>query len=203
MIRNIIFDIGNVLMEYRWLYPFEEFGLSDREAKRVARQMMDDTWRKLDLGVIDQEEAKREFREKYPEDADACDYFIDHMAVIRVDRPKIWEKLPALREAGFRLYYLSNYPKQLFADHMGTAAFMEEMDGGVVSYQIHICKPDRRIYEHLMEKYALRAEECLFFDDRTENTEAARMLGMSAVTVESREQLLREMERLLEETENL
>ena len=197
MIRNIIFDIGNVLMEYDWLLPFKNFGLSHEESMRLYLLMNDEIWRKMDLGLLDEDGAKKEYRAKYPADADAMDYFIDHMEIIRVDRPAVWEKLPKLREKGYRLYYLSNYPEQLFAVHMGDAAFMREMDGGVVSYEVHLGKPDAKIYEHLLEKYDLKAEESLFFDDRPENTEAAERLGMRGTVIASQAQLLAELEKLI------
>ena len=67
----------------------------------------------------------------------------------------------------------------------------------MVSYMIHKAKPDEAIYRALVEKYGLRIEECLFFDDRSENIEAARKLGMQAVQVTSREMLKKAILELL------
>lgn len=104
-----------------------------------------------------------------------------------------------LKEKGFGLYLLSNYSEELFTVHTAGLPFLELVDGGVISYQIHQIKPNPPIYEYLLQKYQLKAEDCLFFDDRPENTEAARKLGMQAVTVAdgSEELLLRELEKLL------
>ena len=73
--------------------------------------------------------------------------------------------------------------------HTKGAKFLNVLDGGVVSYQVHVLKPDREIYEILLEKYSLKAEECLFFDDRMDNVEGAKKVGIQAIQVTSREML--------------
>ena len=74
---------------------------------------------------------------------------------------------------------------------------MNDIDGKVVSYQIHAIKPEPEIYLYLLEKYNLKAEECLFFDDRAQKVEGAEKLGIQAIRVESQQQLLGELEKLL------
>lgn len=76
---------------------------------------------------------------------------------------------------------------------------MQEIDGMVVSYQVHITKPDNRIYRHLLDKYDLNPEECIFFDDRVENTEAAKKMGIESVTITSKDQLLELLEDIISE----
>lgn len=74
---------------------------------------------------------------------------------------------------------------------------MNDIDGKVVSYQIHEIKPNSKIYLYLLDKYNLKADQCLFFDDREQNVEGAEKLGIHAIRVESKEQLLGELEKLL------
>ena len=71
---------------------------------------------------------------------------------------------------------------------------------GVVSYQIHKIKPDPDIYRYLLQKYSLKAEECIFFDDRNDNTVAAQKLGIQAVTVESKDVLMKNIDMLLNQS---
>ena len=73
---------------------------------------------------------------------------------------------------------------------------MRDLDGAVVSYQIHETKPDAAIYENLLEKYQLNPTECLFFDDRTENVEGAVNVGIAAKRVIGQEQLLEMLAKL-------
>lgn len=115
---------------------------------------------------------------------------------MRVDLPQVWERVAALHKK-YRLYLLSNYSKILFEKHTSGAAFLEEMDGGIISYQVNHVKPDADIYEALLDKYGLTAGECLFFDDRAENVEAAVKLGILGFQVESTEKLIEKLDELL------
>ena len=72
---------------------------------------------------------------------------------------------------------------------------LDFFDGIVVSSDIHIVKPDIRIYEYLLETYHLKAEECLFIDDRADNIEGAQRVGMQA------EQFFGDFERIKEKYE--
>ena len=101
--------------------------------------------------------------------------------------PEVWEKIHILKEKGYRIYLLSNYSKYLFEMHTKDAAFMDDLDGRLVSYEVHQVKPDRDIYETLIKRYDLDPKECLFLDDRKENTDTAESLGIKSVTIESRQ----------------
>ena len=74
---------------------------------------------------------------------------------------------------------------------------MKDVDGAVVSYQIHITKPDARIYETLIRRYGLEKNSCLFFDDRQENIDGAIACGIDAKRVYSQESLLQDLSAIL------
>ena len=71
------------------------------------------------------------------------------------------------------------------------------MDGVIVSYQYKVMKPDRSIYEILLNKYKLKAEECVFIDDRVENVEGAKKIGFYGIHFQSFEQASAELNELL------
>ena len=199
MIKNIVFDVGDVLLSYRWRQQLMDYGLSEELAEKVGNLMFDDElWHELDLNNMSQAEIIRQYKEKYPEYAKVMEWFITHGEFMHVKREEVWKRLHDLKEKGYGIYILSNYSEDLFTKHTKDASFIDDADGMVVSYQIHITKPDAGIYEELFHRYSLKAEECIFFDDRAENTAAARNLGMQAVTITSQEQLLGEMLKLLE-----
>ena len=75
---------------------------------------------------------------------------------------------------------------------------MADLDGKVVSYEIHQVKPDEAIYLELLNRFGLKAEECVFFDDREENTDTAQRLGIKSYTVLSREHLNKMLDDILE-----
>ena len=198
--KNIIFDVGSVLIGYRWRDMCLEAGWEEEKAEKIGRGFFDSPlWPDFDAGLITMEELIGSVAEMYPELREDARWFITSGKKMVVERPRVWERAINLKRKGFKLYLLSNYSEELFRLHTAGFPFLDFVDGSVISYQIKKIKPDPAIYQHLMQKYRLKPEDCLFFDDKPENTEAARRLGMAAVTVEegSEELLVRELERLL------
>ncbi|MEI3412907.1 MAG: HAD family phosphatase [Blautia sp.] len=202
MTRNLIFDVGDVLLEYRWFEMLtEDYGLSEAEAKRIGGEMFDrEIWEMgLDGGRLTTDEAIARYKERYPKDGKVIDWFLKNGRLMVINRTEIWEKIAALKKQGYGIYILSNYSEELFHMHTEGAAFLDILDGGIVSYQVHELKPDRRIYELLLEKYDLKASECLFFDDRLQNVEGARKVGIEAIQVTSRQMLNEKLEQMLQD----
>lgn len=198
MIRNIIFDIGEVLLGYRWQYILELSGLSEEEGYRVGGEIFNDQiWYNLDAGNIMLTEAREQYRIKYPDDADNIAFFLSHPELMPIARPRVWEYLPKLKDKGYKLYVLSNYGKELFEMHTDQAGFWPLIDGAVISYEVHLCKPDLAIYKALLDKYSLDPSECIFFDDRPENVEAAIKSGINSVQVKGEDKVISELEKLL------
>ena len=177
-----------------------DYGLDESEAYRVGRELFDDPdglWHEFDLGVKSQEEIIQEFEQKHPKDAEVIRWFISHGEYMHVARPAIWKLVHQLKEAGYHLYILSNYPEILFKKHTQYADFMDDMEGMVVSYMLHVGKPERIVYQTLCDRYGLNKEECLFFDDRAENVQGAIDFGMRAKRVLSAKGLAVDLEELL------
>ena len=89
-----------------------------------------------------------------------------------------------MRESGKNIYVLSNASRR-FYEYFPRFYDMDFFDGVVVSCDLHIIKPDRRIYEYILGKYGLKADECLFIDDREENVRGAEKVGINAVRFEN------------------
>lgn len=197
MIKNIIFDVGDVLIEYRWKDMLLEHGIEEERAEAIGSRMFgDDVWAELDAGNVSVQDAIEVYEKQYKEYATDIRWFLEHAELMKVDRPEVWKRVKQLKEAGYKIYLLSNYSEELFEKHTKGADFHNHLDGGIVSYQIHKLKPDPEIYQSLLEKYELDPTECLFFDDRAENTKAAEELGIKAVTVISQQQLLAELDHM-------
>ena len=182
MIKNLIFDVGGVLFDYRWKEMFMDYG-------------PDRTWDIFDLGIKSDEEIADIFCKKYPGDEDVIRWFIRHGEYMQVPRPKVWKKVHELKQKGYKIYILSNYPESLFKKHTEYADFMDDIDGLMVSYMIHKAKPAEDIYKALCDKYGLDRSESIFFDDRSENVEGAIKFGMKSVKILSEQVLLDELDR--------
>ena len=198
MIKNLIFDVGGVLFDYRWKEMFMDYGLDEDNAIRVGTQMFNDpdrTWDIFDLGIKSDEEITDIFCKKYPGDEDVIRWFIRHGEYMQVPRPKVWKKVHELKQKGYKIYILSIYPESLFKKHTEYADFMDDIDGLMVSYMIHKAKPAEDIYKALCDKYGLDRSESIFFDDRSENVEGAIKFGMKSVKILSEQVLLDELDR--------
>ncbi len=196
-IKNIIFDVGDVLIGYRWREMMAEYGLTPEDGEKIGQAMFsDELWHIFDLGTMSQKEIIESYKQKYPEYAETIEWFICHGAEMPTNRPEVWKRIHELKEKGYHLYILSNYPEKLFQLHTDPRPFIKDMDGIVVSYQMHLAKPDAGIYTYLTEKYGLNPAECLFFDDREENVEAAKKQGWESIQVISEEQLVKELGKL-------
>ena len=203
MIKNLIFDVGNVLLEYRWVEALADTGLDMETAKKVFNEMfLNPLWVEADAGTKQQDELIVEFGKMFPSYAGNIKEFIMHGERMHLPRPEVWEKIHRLKEKGYAIYLLSNYSKFLFDIHTKGASFMDDIDGKVVSYEIHQVKPDRGIYETLLNRFSLNPEECIFFDDRKENTETAKELGIKTCTIESRDHINKVLSDLIEEKDH-
>lgn len=198
MIKNLIFDVGNVLIEYRWSQMLLDYGLSKEEAAVAGPLFFEhETWKELDLGNMPVEDVIVLYEKQLPEYAGLIRWFLTHLELMPVPRPDVWEKVHALKEKGYKIYLLSNYNEDFFRVHTEGASFLKDIDGKVVSYEIHKIKPYPEIYQYLLDKYELNAQECVFFDDRPENTKTAEELGMKTYTITSKEYLLDVLDEFL------
>ena len=94
-----------------------------------------------------------------------------------------------LKNLGYHVYLLSNYPYNLYKIHWPSFEFYSLVDGYVVSAAEKLKKPNPAIYKLLCNRYQLKPKECLFIDDRQDNVEAAIQVGMKAVLFEGYESL--------------
>ncbi|MGN0413676.1 MAG: HAD family hydrolase [Lachnospiraceae bacterium] len=196
--KHIIFDIGSVLIGYRWQdMLMVDHGMPEESAWKIGRTVFNSPyWSQYDAGLITTAEMVEYAIKDIPELAEDVKWFFEHAELMRVKRPLIWEEMKLLRKKGYKMYLLSNYSGELLNIHLKDTGIEELVDGEVISYQIHHVKPEPEIYQYLLDKYDLKAEDCLFFDDREDNVEAARKLGFSGIVVTSEEQLLEELQKL-------
>ena len=100
-VKNIIFDVGDVLLSYRWKYMLMDYGFTEEEAVRIGTEMFDDPeglWGLLDLGTVSQQEIIERYCKKYPKDEKVIRWFIGHGEYMPVARPKVWELVHKLKE---------------------------------------------------------------------------------------------------------
>ncbi len=185
MIKNIVFDVGKVLIGWSPEVSMEMIGFSEEEKQAVMHALFRDRsiWNEEDRGVLTREEMSDFLVSKAPELEDLIRRFYEN-AVISVtpkDYSRTW--ITDLRNAGLKVYVLSNFGEyaQKRAVELGAINFMDLLDGYIYSYMIHEVKPDRAIFDALVKKYDLDPGECLFIDDVEDNVRGARAAGMQGL----------------------
>lgn len=198
MIKNIVFDIGMVLIDFHWDKTMRELGIPEEAIEHLGKHMIHHSlWSHLDKNDIPESEIIDEFKKISPEYSGYIDIFFRNMEGVVTDYPKSAEWLKKLKERGYNIYLLSNYPERMFKMHSVNYSFMPYVDGKVVSYECKLTKPDRKIYELLCDRYDIKPEESVFLDDRQENIDAAKQMGFEGIVVENQDDAIIELDKIL------
>jgi len=198
MIRNIVFDIGNVLAEFSWREHLARFGFTGEKAERIGKVMMlNPTWNELDRGVWSREKLLQSFIKEAPDLEQEIRLVFSDLSTIVRKFPKSDSWVQSLKDRGYHVYYLSNYSSHVRKDTEKELTFMKLMDGGIMSYEVQLIKPDLAIYQTLMERYDLQPEECVFLDDTKANIDGALRAGMQGILVKTQEQAMQDLDELL------
>lgn len=198
MIKNIIFDLGNVLINFQPEKYLQSTGLNQNDVDFVLKEIyLSDEWIELDRGTINREEALSAICGRNPERAELLMAHSDFMKVLTPIECNATQ-LEGLRNKGYKLYYLTNYHDELFEICYNNYDFFRHFEGGVVSARIKYIKPQPEIYETLMNNYELSPGESLFIDDSVLNTRAAEKLGIQALHLSKPEELKSHLEKILE-----
>ncbi len=201
MIHNIIFDIGNVLASFRWKDLFKDLGFAGEKFDRIAAATVlhPTMWNEFDRSLMPDEEIIARCIERAPEYEQEIRLLFSKTELLVEEYTYSYDWIKSLKEQGYSVYLLSNYGKTSFEaarDH-GRLSFLPLVDGGVISYEVKIVKPEPGIYEALLAKYRLKAEESVFLDDRAENITAAEQLGFHGIVVESYQQAAEALNQIL------
>lgn len=180
-IRNVIFDMGNVLMTFDGPRFAGLFTDTPEDADLLDGALFGTTmWSLLDSGTISHETMRRYALAHLPErlhlNLNECfDHWPEHSEPIAATN----ELGIRLKREGYGIYVLSNANARIM-DQLGHAPVTPYLDGCVVSAKERIMKPDPAIFRLLCLRYRLDPAECLFVDDNADNCEGARVAGLRA-----------------------
>ena len=156
-------------------------------------------WNEMDRGIWSEEEVLERFIARAPEREKEIRVAFDRVGCCTERKEYAIPWIENLKARGYRVLFLSNYSEHVRKRSTHALHFLPYLDGGVFSYQVHRIKPEPEIYRILLEKYELKAEECVFVDDNGKNIQAARELGFRTVHFENYEQAHEALEALLRE----
>ena len=182
MIKNVIFDMGNVLVDFCWEEDFHNKGLEGEVFERVANATTrNDDWNEFDLANLTHEEIIEKFIENDPELADEIRLATSTVGGMIRKKPYAEELIIRLRNAGYGVYLLSNFSNQAFTEAAEELSFIPLTDGAIFSCDYHEIKPYPEIYNRLLSTYGLNAPECVFLDDKPENIDGAERCGIRGI----------------------
>lgn len=182
MIRNLVFDMGNVLVFYDSRRASRRFSKDEAEMEAVNTSVfVSPEWLMLDMGVISEEEALRRMQARLPEGhgREAAKLCLEHWHEYCMwPVPGMEELVGSLKEQGFKLYLCSNASLRMLDCYLDVIPGIRLFDGVLFSAEVKCMKPQKEMYLHLFERFGLRPEECFFVDDMPLNIEGARACGM-------------------------
>lgn len=186
MIKNIVFDIGRVLLDYQPMNYLESLGIEQKDSIHLNEVVFkNDLWLQLDRGTITKEEAIQKYCTISPLHTEKIHQIMNTWPDMLTLIEGTSELLRELLAKGYNVYLLSNFQEDGFIQVYNKFTFLQEVKGKVISYEAKLLKPEKEIYIHLLEKYNLIPEETAFIDDLKENVEAAIALGIQGIVFEN------------------
>lgn len=181
MIKNIVFDMGNVVIRFDPAAFIDRFGVSAEERELLLREVFrSPEWVMMDRGTLTDEQCADILCPRLPEHLRG----IARKLIAFWDRPileteGICPLIEELKGLGYGIYLLSNASCRQ-PDYWQRVPASRFFDGTLISYSVKLVKPMPEIYEKFFETFSLRREECFFIDDSPANVEAALYVGMPA-----------------------
>lgn len=182
IIKNIVFDFGGVLLDWNPRYLYRDFFKNEEEMEFFLSHVCTQDWNEqMDAGRPFKE-AVEELQTEWPQFESAIlMYWKEWPRMVRGHFPQSVKLLHELKNKGYRIYGLTNWSAETLKLMIPLYDFFEELDGMVVSGEEKVLKPHPRIYQILLSRYNLQAEETVFLDDNQANVIGASAAGISGI----------------------
>ena len=198
MIKNLVFDFGNVLIEWNPAKILATFVEEDR--KRIKAAIFDSGfWAQTDTGQLTLEVAIQAAQTLLDSSYSATVEAIFTHWYETVDvYYQLQEKIFEWAQLGYGIYILSTTSEIFYAvENAGLLPMTKVLTGKILFYEVGCAKPDKSIYQKLLVQYALQANQCVFIDDLQVNLDVAKSLGFETILATSEQQNIIAIEELL------
>jgi len=197
VIKNVVFDVGNVLV--RWA-PLEiarlTFGDVEDMEQRARAVFQSETWLELNKGHLSELQAKQRYQDTIGLSELECEKLFYYVKQTQLLIYGSVDLLKRIKQAGYHVYALTDNVHEIVAYLKETYDFWPLFEGATVSAELGILKPKPEIYQSLLSTNKLKAEETVFLDDMPYNVECAQKEGMAAIQFKDAHQCEQELKAM-------
>lgn len=181
-IKNIVFDFGGVLLDWNPRYLYRGYFRDDDEMEHFLSDICNSEWNTRQDAGRPFAEAVRLLQSEHPEYSEAIRMYDEQWdKMLKCEFPDSIGLLKELKSKGYGIYGLTNWSAEKIGVAFSRYDFFSLFDGIVVSGEEKVAKPDQKIFRILLDRYGLKAGECVFIDDSQPNVDAAASLGFNAI----------------------
>lgn len=189
MIKNIILDIGGIILDDGKENLRKYLQVSKEETEKLYKIVYGSKgFRQYLLGYINLEECMNSVISENSEYKDYIEKMLlkSNLKDIVPIKSDVLQVIRKLKER-YKIYFLSNITKETYEY---IEEILNEFDGGIYSFKVHLCKPNPEIYKKLLYTYNLKKEESIFFDDRQRNVDIGNKLGIKSIKFDTEQDIL-------------
>ncbi len=196
-IKNIVFDLGRVLIKFEPMEYIQQNVPKEKREDFYNGVFGSTEWLMLDRGTLSYEDAKKIFKERVPGADKQIDrlFDVDLFEILQPIEENV-KLLPELKEK-YNLYILSNFHQPAFEHIFKKYDFFRLFDGHTVSCYYYLLKPEKEIYDTLIDKFNLIPEETVFIDDTKVNIDACEKEGIRGIHLPDYTELKQKLEEFL------
>ena len=181
MIKNVIFDNGGVIVKYSAEHYLDYFGYDPDKQRKLSMLFSSQEWEETSKGHITMEDFSNHCKSLYPE----WSYEIDEMLDIKNLKylipvyPEMINFVKDLKKDGFKVFMLTDIVETTIEYlNQEIENFEKLWDGLVYSCRVGMVKREGKVFDYILDKYNLKANECLFLDDSKNKLEQAKIRGI-------------------------
>ena len=197
ILRNVIFDVGNVLV--RWS-PAEIIHLTFTHPFQtnvwIQKIFKHETWQLLNLGLVTEAEAQTRYQTLYGLTPSQTARLFYYIKATQIPIYQSQDLLEHAQQAGLRVFGLTDNIKEIVAHLRQQYDFWQWFEAVVVSAEVGMMKPHPEIFQYLLQHHQLHADETVFIDDHLPNIAAASSLGMHTIHFVDAEDTARQLQLL-------
>ena len=198
-IQKIIFDVGQVLVKFNPRNLFIKILKDEEKVDFFLKNICTWEWHIQQDLIYDTSKAAGPVIKKYPEYKEAIEAFygrfLEMIDSVHQENVNLALKL---KQKGYPIYLLSNFPGDQFEKYRLQNSFLDEFDDRIISGDVGLAKPDIKIYQLAIKKFNLNPEESLFIDDKIENTKGAEQVGIKTIQLQKPENLDKEIRKFID-----